>query len=150
MSTSTKIGFAILGAGMIADYHRQAIEANADLGAKLVAIGHYNPARFNEISEKYGVPCLDQAELLAQPEVDPTRVAVVGDSYVWGFGVEQEEVLTSRMQTLCPHLEVINLGVSGYSTDQEFLLYKERGVLFEPDVVVLVIAPNDFEGNGRR
>lgn len=65
-----KIGFAILGAGMIADYHRQAVAANAGLGAELVAIGHYNPARFAEISRKFGVPCLSQAELLAHPAVD--------------------------------------------------------------------------------
>lgn len=65
-----KLGFAILGAGMIADYHRQAVAANADLGAELVALGHYNPARFAEISRKFGVPCLSQAELLANPAVD--------------------------------------------------------------------------------
>ncbi len=70
MSIHKKLGFAILGAGMIADYHRQAIEANADLGAELVAIGHYNPARFSEISDKFGVPCVTQAEMLANPEVD--------------------------------------------------------------------------------
>ena len=50
MSTVETVGFAILGAGMIADYHRQAIVANADLGARLVAVGHYNPGRFGEIS----------------------------------------------------------------------------------------------------
>ena len=65
-----KIGFAILGAGMIADYHRQAVEANTDLGAELVAVGHYNPARFAEISRKFRAPCLSQAELLAHPQVD--------------------------------------------------------------------------------
>ena len=70
MAVREKIGFAILGAGMIADYHRQAVEANADLGAELVAIGHYNPARFAEISRKFGVPCLNQTELLANPAVD--------------------------------------------------------------------------------
>ena len=34
------IGFGILGPGMVADYHAQAIRANADLGARLKAIGH--------------------------------------------------------------------------------------------------------------
>jgi predicted dehydrogenase len=70
MPTTEKMGFAILGAGMIADYHRQAIEANADLGAELVAMGYYKPTRFQEISDQYGVPCLNQAEMLAHPEVD--------------------------------------------------------------------------------
>ena len=66
MPTTQKLGFAILGAGMIADYHRQAIEANADLGAQLVALSYYKPARFKEISDQYGVPCLSQADMLAQ------------------------------------------------------------------------------------
>jgi UDP-N-acetyl-2-amino-2-deoxyglucuronate dehydrogenase len=70
MSTPETVGFAILGAGMIADYHHQAIVANADLGAHLVAVGHYNPARFGEISARFGVPCVGQEELLADPAVD--------------------------------------------------------------------------------
>jgi predicted dehydrogenase len=64
------IGFAIVGAGMIADYHRRAIEANADKGAKLVAVGHYEPARFDEIAVRFGVPCEDYDTLLSRPEVE--------------------------------------------------------------------------------
>jgi UDP-N-acetyl-2-amino-2-deoxyglucuronate dehydrogenase len=70
MSTFETVGFAILGAGMVADYHRQAIVANADLRARLVAVGHYNPARFAEISAEFGVPCASQEDLLADPAVD--------------------------------------------------------------------------------
>jgi len=70
VAISETIGFAILGAGMVADYHRQAIAANAELGARLVVVGHYNPARFADISHQCGVPCVHQEELLAHPEVD--------------------------------------------------------------------------------
>ncbi|UCC61930.1 MAG: Gfo/Idh/MocA family oxidoreductase, partial [Anaerolineae bacterium] len=70
MSSLETIGFAILGAGMVADYHRQAVEANAELGARLVAVGHYKPACFAEISARFGVPCVSQEELLADPAVD--------------------------------------------------------------------------------
>src|SRR5919205_2231446 len=75
MPTDGTIGFAILGAGMIADYHQRAIEANADLGARLVAIGHYNPDRFDEIADRYGVACLGQDDLLACPDVDVVCIA---------------------------------------------------------------------------
>ena len=68
-------GFAILGAGMIADFHRRAIEANKGGGARLVAMGHYNPARFEEISTKFEMVCLSEAELLTHPEVDVICVA---------------------------------------------------------------------------
>jgi len=65
-----EVGFAILGAGMIADYHRQAIAANAELGARLAAVGHYCRDRFAEIGDRFGFPCLSQADLLAHPDVD--------------------------------------------------------------------------------
>lgn len=70
MTADTPIGFAILGAGMVADYHRQAIEANAERGARLVAVGHYNPERFNEISNQFGAPCMSEADVLARDDVD--------------------------------------------------------------------------------
>ena len=64
------LGFGVLGTGSVADFHRQAIEASGDLGAHLVAVSHYNPARFDKISAKFGAPCLTQEELLAHPDVD--------------------------------------------------------------------------------
>lgn len=82
-------------------------------------------------------------------DASKTRVLVVGDSLVWGFGVEQEEIFTSKMAAQCQDLEVINFGVSGYSTDQELLLFKEQGKALKPDVVVLVVSGNDFDDNTR-
>ena len=65
-----EVGFGILGTGMVADYHRQAIAANAGLGARLVAVGHYRRDCFAEIGDRFGVPCLNEADLLAHPGVD--------------------------------------------------------------------------------
>jgi UDP-N-acetyl-2-amino-2-deoxyglucuronate dehydrogenase len=70
MTMSETIGFAILGTGMVAEFHRQAIAANADLGARLVAVAHHDPARFAEIGARFGVPCLSQERMLADPDVD--------------------------------------------------------------------------------
>jgi len=75
------------------------------------------------------------------------RIVVLGDSFVWGFGVQEDEMFTSRMEKQIPNLEIVNLGVSGYSTDQELLLYQEEGRKYEADLVVLLVAGNDFEGN---
>ncbi len=70
MTAVKPLGFAILGTGMVADYHRQAIEANRAAGATLVAVGHYNPERFEAAAQAFGVPCLSQGDLLAHPGVD--------------------------------------------------------------------------------
>jgi len=70
MKPTHKTGFAILGAGMIAEYHARAIADNAANGAELIAIGHYNPDRFVGIARKFGVPCCSEAALLENPDVD--------------------------------------------------------------------------------
>ncbi len=66
----SELGFAILGAGMVAEYHLNAIQECADLGARLVGVGHYNPARYDDISERFGAPASSYDDLLANPAVD--------------------------------------------------------------------------------
>ncbi|HXF47565.1 MAG TPA: SGNH/GDSL hydrolase family protein [Burkholderiaceae bacterium] len=88
-------------------------------------------------------------EIAQKKQLGATRVLVLGDSYVWGFGVQDDEVFTSRMESFCPGIEAVNFGVSGYSTDQELLLYRDKGAAYGPDVVVLVLAGNDYEDNAR-
>ena len=66
----SELGFAILGAGMVAEYHLNAIQECADLSARLVGVGHYNPARYAEISQRFGAPASSYDELLANPAVD--------------------------------------------------------------------------------
>lgn len=80
------------------------------------------------------------------------RILVLGDSYVFGVGVNEESVFSSRLEALLNagapgRYEVVNLGVSGYSTDQEYLLYQELGASLQPDLVLLVGCDNDFDGN---
>jgi hypothetical protein len=95
---------------------------------------------------------------LRGPEVAVTkpagtiRVLVFGDSFVFGVGVDEEHLFTSRLQTLLNKrgraaYEVVNMGVSGYSTDQEYLLFQDLGVRLQPGIVILVACDNDFEGN---
>ena len=72
------------------------------------------------------------------------RVVVLGDSYVWGFGVSERDTFTTRLQERIPGLEIVNLGVSGYGTDQELLLYRDEGRRYRADVVMVVVAVNDL------
>lgn len=70
------------------------------------------------------------------------RVVVLGDSFVWGLGVEEDELFTTLlMRNSHEPLEVINLGVSGYGTDQELLLWTRLGQRFRPDLVLLLVTP---------
>jgi lysophospholipase L1-like esterase len=76
-----------------------------------------------------------------------TRILVLGDSYVWGYGVEQWQIMTAP-EVHRSSLELINFGVSGYGTDQEYLFYSRLGTRFDVDEVVLVFTPyNDVAEN---
>ncbi len=61
------LGVGILGAGMVAEYHRVSIAAN---GARLVAVGHHDPDKFAEISTRFAVPCLSFAAILEHPDIE--------------------------------------------------------------------------------
>lgn len=65
------------------------------------------------------------------------RVLFVGDSYFWGYGVSDAEVVTEVLgRSLPPPYEVLNGGTSGYGTDQAFLWLKNEGLRYRPDIVI--------------
>ena len=75
------------------------------------------------------------------------RLAFLGDSFVWGYDAEASDRFTEKLQRKLPELEVLNLGVSGYGTDQEYLLLQKWFDRYQPDVLVLVFSDNDVEEN---
>jgi lysophospholipase L1-like esterase len=78
------------------------------------------------------------------------RMVVIGDSMVWGYGVQQAELFSAMLERRRPDIEAINLGVSGYGTDQELIVLQQHGLRYRPDLVVLVLSDNDFETNVQR
>ena len=64
------LGFGIVGVGMIADYHAQAIAAAR--GAKLVGIATRNADNARAFAQKHAVPfsTTSVAELVARPDID--------------------------------------------------------------------------------
>ena len=78
------------------------------------------------------------------------RILCFGDSFVEGWGVRSEERVSEILQYHLPGSEVINFGVAGYGTDQEWLLFEKRGEYFRPDWVVLFYYGNDLWNNAAR
>ena len=70
MPDPQSVRFALLGTGVVADFHHQAIEANADVGAELTAVAHYDAAQFGKLEARFGVPCFTEEALLDRDDVD--------------------------------------------------------------------------------
>ncbi|TMJ03313.1 MAG: SGNH/GDSL hydrolase family protein [Alphaproteobacteria bacterium] len=66
------------------------------------------------------------------------RILFVGDSYVWGNDVEAEERFTDLLRERLPNHDIVNAGVSGYGTDQEYLWLTRLWDRITPQVVVLM------------
>ncbi len=86
------------------------------------------------------------------------RIAVIGDSYAEAFQVDMSKafwVLMERDLKQCTaingrQVEVINFGVSGYSTAQELLTLRQKVWAYKPDVVLLAFTTNnDVTDNSR-
>ena len=71
-------------------------------------------------------------------ELDPKqgpRLLVLGDSFVYGYDVNEGERFTDLLADQLPNWEIINLGVSGYGPAQEYLLLQHYFEQYKPDVV---------------
>ena len=83
-------------------------------------------------------------------EHEPKRhpvLAILGDSYVYGFNVDQKERFSELLGQKMPGWEIYNLGVSGYGTDQEYLLLRKLFDPIQPDAVLLIFCSNDHDDN---
>ncbi len=79
------------------------------------------------------------------------RIAVLGDSYVEGMMVADDQVMTRKMEAeLGPKFEVMNFGVAGYGSLQEKIVYEKRVRAFKPDLVVVgFLSGNDMRDNSK-
>jgi hypothetical protein len=65
-------------------------------------------------------------------------ILFLGDSFVWGLDAEADERFTELLKPRVAGYKILSAGVSGYGTDQEYLLLKRLWAKVQPAVVVLI------------
>lgn len=76
---------------------------------------------------------------------DRPRICVLGDSFIFGDGVGDDETIPSRLQEIVgPSRECMNFGVAGYGLDQISLLATEVLPKYEPDDILLTFIADDL------
>ncbi len=84
--------------------------------------------------------------------------AIVGDSFSFGLGVNDEQTFTALLNASAENTAVfssgseysfLNYSVPGYSTDQQLLLIKKQGDKITRNIVLVVYLGNDIFDNMR-
>jgi acyl-CoA thioesterase I len=81
----------------------------------------------------------DASQVLASQAKVPGRVVFMGDSITEGWGVSRPQFMDNKTH--------INRGISGQTTPQMLLRFKQDVLDLNPDVVVILAGTNDIAGN---
>ncbi|MCA9726080.1 MAG: SGNH/GDSL hydrolase family protein [Candidatus Eisenbacteria bacterium] len=76
------------------------------------------------------------------------RVLLCGDSFTFGHGVNDSQRYGELLENLLPGAEIINTGVWGTGTDQQYLLYLDEGRKYQADLVILAYYVDNITRNG--
>ena len=80
-------------------------------------------------------------------DAKPT-ILFLGDSFVWGLDAEVGERFSELLKPAIPDYKILAAGVSGFGTDQEYLLLQKLWPNVKPKVVVLIFCTdNDRDDN---
>jgi len=142
-----------LAAGGLPEPEPPALSSSPDLGPAMGQTLPGNPHLLWELAPgtapvEGGTAHINELGMRDAHRGPPTRprALVIGDSSVFGFGVDQHEMFTAiteeRLQA-----DVINAGVPGWSTEQARNMLELRGFSLEPDLLVIATlwSDNNFD-----
>lgn len=120
-----------------------------------VVTRHYVPGEYNVAITTNSAGMRGQREYPAQKPPGVRRIVLLGDSYVFGFGVNDHEVVSAVLEDKLngdqgrgnKRFEVLNFSVSGFGQAEELVTYRNRVRAFLPDDVVLFYSENDTGNN---
>lgn len=86
---------------------------------------------------------------MSKPE-NVYRIIVIGDSFTFGLGVELNESYLKQLENILNsksknyEYEVLNMGIPGYTTLQEISFLIEKGIKYNPNMIVLEYLSDDI------
>jgi hypothetical protein len=99
---------------------------------------------------------LRDREIAVPKPAETYRIVMLGDSFVFGQGIARlEDTLPKQLEARLkgaghPEVEVVNSGVCGLNTFEEYMTYEHQARKLQPDMVILVWVAFDNSLNGYR
>jgi hypothetical protein len=72
------------------------------------------------------------------------KLLILGDSHIWGLGIEYNKTLAGILSRSTEKLDVVNLAMPGFGLDQMYLSLVHWGLNENPDFVIAGIFTDDF------
>ena len=82
-------------------------------------------------------------ELLSLQGDESIDIAFLGDSNIFGWGVDDHETYDAQLQKKMPQLKVLNAGQPGHSSFQSYELFTEYLPMYKPKWTILVLSMHD-------
>ena len=89
----------------------------------------------------------DKKEYSYENRNNKFRIVVIGDSFTFGHRVSNNETYSFLLERMLDNVEVINMGVEDYGTDQQLIYLKEEGVKYKPDLIILGFMSDSIHRN---
>jgi len=140
------VGFSPAVMSPLTSFHR----ADPEIG--WLGVPTYE-ARFKTLNFDVRVELNEEGFRRKQSEVeaeeDAAGIWLFGDSFAWGWGVNNGELWSDHLQTLGgPEYRVTNHGINAFGTVQQLLLLRRRLETGPaPSDVVILVCVNDFIDN---
>jgi hypothetical protein len=92
---------------------------------------------------------LRNSEINKDKAHDEKRIMLLGDSFVWGDGISRDQIISTQLKKYLPdrfshNIRVINAGICGHDTKDEYEQLVRLEPVYHPDMVILFFFTNDI------
>jgi lysophospholipase L1-like esterase len=131
----------------IMPYHMQGMVDNEQLGYVHPKSVSYKLGSNRVELNSHG---LRDDEISFLKQRDEKRILMLGDSVAFGWGIDQGETVSDRVEAILKeetgiNWQVINAGVNGYNSKQEAAYFRKEGLRYSPDIIILIFVNNDVD-----
>ena len=109
-----------------------------EINSKHCLTSNENEFGFNDIKREYNRKSEDQI-----------RIAVMGDSFIWGAAVNDSLIWSHRLQNkfdkMGLNVEILHWGVDGWSSEDELEFLTKYGYKFDIDMIIVGVVVNDVD-----
>ena len=124
-------------------------EKSKDVRKGLVLEGANRTVNYEGIEYQINSHGIRNRESSPEKDTNTIRIMALGDSFIWGDGQNNKDLVTVKFENLLNKSkghkkhEVINTGIGGYNTKDEFKQLIRLYPIYKPDFVIQFFFTND-------